>query len=232
MKEGCLIMFKKLIILTKSRKHGGYCIAGVDIHTGEWIRIISDDIESSTDEITERQLTYINGQVVDILNIVKVKCKEFKPYYYQPENYVLDSSTQFTKLGEASLRDVLNIHGFEKKDFIYFNSDYRVENSFINNMDDKNKYSLVLIKVTNPSVNVSVKPWSSCGEKSVTLSFFYNHYHYNYFRITDDDFASEYHENECGNYQLHGNYALVISLGELYKINSSHYKLIAKIFEL
>ena len=36
-------MDKEIVLLTKSKKRGNYCIAGVDRKTGEWIRIISED---------------------------------------------------------------------------------------------------------------------------------------------------------------------------------------------
>lgn len=39
-------MEKKIIILTKSKKHSGYCVAGIDYETGEWIRLVSSDLET------------------------------------------------------------------------------------------------------------------------------------------------------------------------------------------
>ncbi len=36
-------MKKEIIILTKSDKRAGYCIAGIDKKTGEWIRVISSN---------------------------------------------------------------------------------------------------------------------------------------------------------------------------------------------
>lgn len=39
-------MEKKIIILTKSKKHSGYCVAGIDYETGEWIRLVSSDSET------------------------------------------------------------------------------------------------------------------------------------------------------------------------------------------
>lgn len=39
-------MKKNIIILTKSIKHGGFCVAGIDTDNGEWIRLISSDANS------------------------------------------------------------------------------------------------------------------------------------------------------------------------------------------
>lgn len=33
-------MKREVAILTKSSKFGGYCVAGVDINTGEWVRFV------------------------------------------------------------------------------------------------------------------------------------------------------------------------------------------------
>lgn len=33
-------MEKEIIILTKSAKYGGLCVAGVDFKTGEWVRLV------------------------------------------------------------------------------------------------------------------------------------------------------------------------------------------------
>lgn len=39
-------MRKKVILLTKSLKNGGYCVAGIDYYTGQWIRLVSGNQET------------------------------------------------------------------------------------------------------------------------------------------------------------------------------------------
>ena len=36
-------MKKEVAILTKSSKYKGYCVAGIDVNTGEWVRFVSDN---------------------------------------------------------------------------------------------------------------------------------------------------------------------------------------------
>lgn len=36
-------MKKDIIVLTCSAKHGGYCVAGIDTETNEWIRLVASD---------------------------------------------------------------------------------------------------------------------------------------------------------------------------------------------
>jgi hypothetical protein len=228
-------MFKKIILLTKSRKHGGYCTAGIDCTTGKWIRFISDDRECRTDEVTEKHMTYNNGQVAEVLDVIQIGCKEFNPYYYQPENYLIDINNQWLKLGTASINKILRIHPFETKEYLFFDTYYKISDTLVKSLDEEDIYSLIFISVKNPIINVNVKPWN--GEKSVTMSFKYNSKNYRFFRITDEIFESEYYQYDYGNYTLFGNYGLVISLGESFAWESNHseqwhYKLIAKVFEL
>jgi hypothetical protein len=50
-----------VFILANSIKHGGYCVAGKDINTKHWIRIVGDQQGS---ELTLAQIAYtdINGK--------------------------------------------------------------------------------------------------------------------------------------------------------------------------
>ena len=32
-------MYKKIVLLAKSKKHQNYCVAGKDVDTGEWVRL-------------------------------------------------------------------------------------------------------------------------------------------------------------------------------------------------
>lgn len=36
-------MYKKIVLLAKSKKHQNYCVAGKDVDTGEWVRLISEE---------------------------------------------------------------------------------------------------------------------------------------------------------------------------------------------
>lgn len=54
-------MEKDIIILTKSFEKSGYCIAGIDYETGEWIRLVSSDIFNEG-AVPKEQLTLDNGK--------------------------------------------------------------------------------------------------------------------------------------------------------------------------
>jgi len=223
---GVSSMKKRIILLTKSRKKGGYCTAGIDIESGEWIRIVSDGQGCISDEMLDEHLRYDNGGMAQILDIIEVECTGYNPNYYQPENYVFDSSTKMHKIGNTTIDKVLKIHPFENRNTIFYDTSYSISGNFVKEIDSNDKYSLILIKVTNPQVDV--KTWEE-GNKSVTLNFLYNLKFYKYFRITDG-FESIYKRKLDNIYILPGDYALVISLGELW--DNKHYKLVSKIFPL
>lgn len=217
-----------MMLLTKSRKKGGYCTAGIDLKNGEWIRIVSDGKGCISNEMLDKHLRYSNRDRVQILDIIEVECKEYKPNYYQPENYVFDSFTNINKIGNGTIDMVLKIHPFENKNFVFYDSGYSVHYDYIiNSVKFEDRYSLILIKVINPQVDV--KTWEQ-GNRTVTLNFIYNSKIHKYFRITDG-LENEYREKPDGIYILPGDYAFIISLGDLYRDNK-HYKLVSKIFPL
>lgn len=101
-------MEKTMIMLTKSRKMGHYCVAGIDIRTGEWIRVISEDM-SIKQAITEEHMRYYDGSSTSVLDVVKVICKARQPNYYQPENWIIDDRYHWKKIRRSTLQEVIRL---------------------------------------------------------------------------------------------------------------------------
>lgn len=55
-------MKREVAILTKSSKFGGFCVAGVDINTGEWVRFVSND-ERTHGALSVFDITYENRKI-------------------------------------------------------------------------------------------------------------------------------------------------------------------------
>ena len=70
-------MKKTIIILTKSKKHSGYCVAGIDYETGEWIRLLSSDNETEG-AVPRDDLVFSNGQILEVYDIIS--CELLIPY--------------------------------------------------------------------------------------------------------------------------------------------------------
>lgn len=68
-------MEKRVIILTKSDKNGGYCVAGIDVNTGNFIRLVSED-ENSNYALSDNDLIYDDERTyVEPMDIVNVQLK-------------------------------------------------------------------------------------------------------------------------------------------------------------
>lgn len=64
-------MKKNIIILTKSDKRAGYCVAGIDEMTGEWIRIVSSN-EATEHAVPLEDMVCDNGELIDIYDVVEI----------------------------------------------------------------------------------------------------------------------------------------------------------------
>ena len=64
-------MIKQICILTKSYKHGGYCVAGIDINTKEWIRLVNSDNPNA----------YTEKDKLPVITKSTLEYSVFKPVY-------------------------------------------------------------------------------------------------------------------------------------------------------
>lgn len=219
-------MGKEIILLAESKKYNNLCIAGIDRSTGDWIRIVSHD-SGVSHAVKVEDAIYEDGSVPELLDIVEIECNGCQFNYYQLENYVYDPGYYWSKIGRATIKDVLKIHPLEHKDFIFHNTDKRVHKDYLLELNDKEKYSLMLIRPTR--IKVHVRQWPN--RKDVTMSFDYRGNRYSYLSITDIDHEQRYLAWEPNDYSLRDGTLLVISLGECYKRDNCHYKLIATIID-
>lgn len=147
-------MDKTIILLAASEKYRNYCIAGIDRESGEWVRIISED-NDIRNAVTENDMRYEDGTLPQIFDIIQIQCKRYEPNFYQPENFVFDNSYYWTKIGNASLKEVLKIHPLEETEYIFYNSDKRVDTVYLNNLPDEDKSSLALVSPSKVIVHVN-----------------------------------------------------------------------------
>lgn len=219
-------MDKEIVLLTKSKKSGNYCIAGVDRKTGEWVRIISEDA-SIQHAVSPVNTKYEDGRMSEVMDIVRIRCKGPKPVFHQPENYVMDKTVPWEKKGTVSLRQLLQIHNVEIKPFLFYNTDRCVDSGIFKRLKDEELYSLILIEPKD--ICIHVKEWPE--GKQVTTSFDYNGKRYWYIRITDTDFERKFLGYPEGNYNYYVSCLFVISLGDKHTDNK-HWKLIARVLNI
>lgn len=211
-------MEKEVVILTKSSKFGRFCVAGVDLRTGEWVRFVSDDLPSHG-ALSELDITFANQSVCKPLDVVSVDVVRPEPLAHQPENYLINSQELWRKTGELSIFEVLDVHPAEVRDFIYGNTNSFVDEWEIDGID----HSLTLVYVSSLTIHQTINSFNKPKSKA---SFFYNGKWYSGMSVTD----RKYYAVPDGT--RYTNAYLVVSLPDTPFPENCYYKFIAQIFPL
>lgn len=213
-------MYKEIVVLARSTKRGGYCIAGVDTITGEWIRPISNDVLNEG-AVPLSDITYRNGERIEIFDIVKIKLTSYNPTKSQPENYIYDSSEKWEKIGKSSLKEIINFRGYDTTNKIFYNTDKSVKESEINGSP-----SLLLVNVKNPCIFIKTFP----EKRKIQLNFEYNNEKYKFIKISDERINNIYKDVTDGCYNIQNNLSVVFSLTDKYIYTNEYYKMAAQMF--
>lgn len=208
-------MKREIIILTKSDKRMGYCVAGIDRQTGEWIRVVSSNAATEY-AVAERDLICDNRQRVDIYDIVEIDFIRAVPTAVQPENYLYNEKVRWRKKGKSNLEQVLHIHGYDAADYVFGNTANRLEEDEVSLAGQ----SLLLLNVEKPIYDVKHFP-----ERTVLqLNFRYKNNSYSFFKITQKELKEKYTVE--GRYST-GTNVFVFSLTDKYK-DGRYYKVVAQ----
>ena len=211
-------MNAELVILTKSSKHKGYCVAGIDMKSGQWIRLTSDD-ESTHGALFPSDMRYESGGACQPLDVVKVKIISRSPLEYQPENVLIAKGHTWEKMGTLSINEVLRIHPSERHNYIFGNQGPYVTASEIGDIG----YSLTLVTVK--SLHIS-KTTNLSGAPRTKTSFLYDTRWYNNMSVTDPAYYSAPDGTRIKEA------ALVISLPDAPFNEDKYYKFVAQIYQL
>jgi hypothetical protein len=93
----------RIICLANSYKHGGRCIAGIDIDTGRWIR----PVPNTTNRAVTAAMRLIDGTEPEILDIIEIPLEMSGPDEgCQPENRLLKPG-RWTRIGRITGHDLL-----------------------------------------------------------------------------------------------------------------------------
>lgn len=209
-------MTREIVILTKSTKRGGYCVAGVDARSGEWVRLTSSE-QWSHGALTDAHMTYADGSGCAILDCVQVEVVRATPIPHQPENVLIDEMKKFQKLGVWTIQDVLRVHPAESPDAVYANTEPFLNEAEMANVDR----SLILVRT----------PWLCIKQRSLDpdkpktkAKFIYDGTYYNNISVTDPEYYQVESETEYRPAYL------IVSLPDAPFGNGLYYKFIAKIF--
>jgi hypothetical protein len=97
---------KKIIVLADSIKHGGRCIAGVEINpngTKNWIRPVSN---REGEAISDQERHYADGALSTYFDVVEIDFIRPTPHNCHTENWLIDPSKLWRKVDVISFSDL------------------------------------------------------------------------------------------------------------------------------
>ena len=185
-------MKKTIIIMAKSNKHSNYCVAGIDVDTGAWIRPISNNIDLEG-AVLLSDATYSSGKEIEIFDIVEIEFIKHSPSIAQCENYLYDSSVKWKKVDECDFEYALGLKGgFDNCAHIFFDN-----KKSISDETKLNGNSLLLVPIVNPQIYIK-----TFEAPKIQLNFTYNGNSYKFIQISDNSVINQYKNQKDGYYNL------------------------------
>ncbi len=201
-------------ILTKSSKFGGYCVAGIDMQNGKWIRLVSCD-GANRGPLFDRHMKYRDGSACSILDIARVPIIRRVPSDYQKENVLIDEGKRWEKVGRLSVEGLLDRHPAEKHRYLFGNAYWYIAKDQIGAVG----HSLVLVQVSDLEI-------THPDERRTKASFLYRGISYRNMSVTDPDCYTVPDKTKIENA------ILVMSLPDEPYDERGYYKFVAKIFPI
>lgn len=209
-------MHKDVIILTRSSKYKGYCVAGVDVRTGQWVRFVSND-PATNGALSLKHMQYGSRSICKPLDVVRAGVTGPAPLKYQPENYRIDPESRWKKIGRWTISDVVQIHPPEFYPCLFGNLEPYVNSRELARIGR----SLTLIQVSDLTLN---RVMNTQEKPKTKASFLYRGQRYRNISVTDPD-----HYSTPDGSRLPQAY-LVVSLPNTPILGDRYYKFIAKIY--
>ena len=207
------------VILAKSTMWGKFCTAGIDIHSGIWVRFVG---YGDGDPLDDSQMMFLNdGGSCEPLDVARVRIAKRVPRGNHTEDCMIERDG-WLRLGRMTIQDVLRAHPEEEYRYIYGNDrEYLTEDE----MREKCfRYSLILVRAENLVLRFER---NRKGKVRAIAEFIHHGRAYSKIRVTD----TEYEPEEIREDQRIGDAFLVMSM-PVKPFNGRYYKLIAKIFPL
>ncbi|MBR2208290.1 MAG: hypothetical protein IJ859_05705 [Synergistaceae bacterium] len=210
------------VIMAKSTMWGNFCVAGIDVETGAWVRFVAFE---TGEPLADFNLMFVNAPgSCEVLDVGRIGIARRVPKNNHTEDLMI-KYTPWLKMGRMKLEEVFKIHEPENHKFIFGTPRNYVDVSEMQRL--KLNYSLILIKVENLKISF-VENFH--GDIRGRADFIYNDVEYTDIRVTDPYY--EFNDSLIKNYYLKTDAAyLVMSMpSKPFEKNGKYYKLIAKIF--
>lgn len=205
----------QMILMTKSYKDGGYCATGIDVSTGDWIRLVSNEQgEPIKYAVLDRD------QCKNCLDVLEVELLEHVPVSCQTENYLIDSNKVIKKVGSVTLNKLLTEEYLSSEPYIFGNTSRYLFDYKLNLFN----HSLQFVIVQDLNVFAFVDDNDKIKNR---CSFNYKGNAYNDISLTDPDYR------HGGEYNIiYNSAAIIVSIPNKPYKNGLAYKFVAKVFPL
>ena len=212
------------VIMAKSSMWGNFCVAGIDIQTGKWVRFVSYE---KGEPLADYQLIFLNsGGSCEPLDVGRIGIARRIPKRNHTEDCMIKYSP-WLKMGTLKLEEVLKFHPPENHKFIFgtpnnYITEYEMQRFRFN-------YSLILIRVDNLEIFFERNHKGNMRGKA---NFIYNSVQYKSIRVTDTGYEPDIEADISKDFRVTIPSAyLVMSMPvKPVEANGRYYKLVAKIF--
>ena len=214
---------REIVILANSAKKGGFCVAGKDIRTGEWIRPVATigggELSKSQITLSTNTFSYTGKP----LHKVVIGFETHAPLPNQPENHLIDNSAwkPAFKMDRSQLDSLLDT---PEDIWMYSRKQDRVDAKLFEYGLIENHQSLYLIKVDSITYDVVL---NGGGYQRLKGTFAYNGREYT-FNVTDPSYC-KYKNGPLGHSFVENDKYLCLSLGEKFEATGDCFKLIAAV---
>ncbi len=214
----------KMVVLAKSHKKDNYCIAGIDLDSRNWKRPISCNTQIE-DAVPKNDAFYEDGSKVKIFDVVELETLSTLPNNdIQPENVYYNEARRWKKIGQMTLRQVIDLHDFDDRSIIFYNRGRKVSQDEIRS--SAHKESLLLLPIENLKIAVEIYD---------NYPKFYSHFDYKgvqYKRISvgDPNIRKEFKNLKAGLYTFKESAISVLSLTNPFDGDAMCYKMLAHVF--
>ena len=239
--------FKRIVILAKSYKPGGWCIAGKEIQykngriqsVNGWVRPVSGDAENHG-SLSDRDCSLNCEGIVEVYDIVDVPIIDHVAEPGQPENYRIVDGVAWKKIDYVAPGEIRQLE--ETPDDIWLEGDLST-NQVSSGYDESGKIiqSLYLVKPEEFKIKLSndLNVFTGRHKRDARASFLYNGVEYKNISITDPKirhaFSDKYPEPDGLHVEqrlVMGDKCLIcISLGPRFTGKQRHYKLVATVHD-
>ena len=213
-------MEREIIILMATTKGRYFYIAGLDRNSNSWVRVHSR-CPNTRGAIPLGRLIYRDYTPVHLFDVAEIKFDEPDNCFEQPERLFYDESQHWRLLEHITFLDVIDIHGFDQRELIFYNRERYVLPNELSAVD--NRESLLLLYVND----LKVKVQQGRDGKHIFLNFNHDGKEYSGFSIGDLRLQNCYKARAPGIHHFADEAAVVFSLSEKYR--DRYYKSAAQI---